>query len=57
MRHLAARVADAEIDGRLAKQHRHQLRVDVGQVDEGDVADRLELQKVRLRQPLLREGA
>ena len=33
VRHLAARLADAEIDRRLAKQHRHELGVDVGEVD------------------------
>ena len=57
MRHLSARVADAEIDRRLAKQHRHELRVNVGQVDESDVAECFEGKQVRLRQPLLRERA
>ena len=57
MRHLPARLADAEIDRRLAEQHRHELGVDVGDMDERDVAERLEAQQLGLRQPLLREGA
>ena len=56
MRRLAPRLADAEIDRRLAEEDRPQLGVDIGQMDEGDVAERLEGEEVALREPLLREG-
>ena len=47
----------AEIDRRLAEQQRHQLGVNVGDMNEGDVADRIETQQLVLRQALLRQGA
>src|SRR5215211_537646 len=56
MRRLAPRLADAEVDRRLAEEDRPQLGVDIGQMDEGDVAERLEGEDVALREPLLREG-
>ena len=57
VRHLAARLADADVDRRLAEQHRHELRVDVGEVHQRDIADRLEAQQIGLGQSLLRETA
>ena len=55
MRHQPLGLADAEIDRRLAEQERHELGVDVGDVDERDVADRVEAQQLVLGQALLRE--
>ena len=57
MRHQTLDFADAEIDRRLAEQHRQQLAVDVGDVDQRDVADGVEAQQFGLREPLLRKGA
>ena len=54
---LTARLAHPEIGRGLAEQHGLHLRVDVGQVDQGDVAHRLEGQEVVLGQALLGEGA
>ena len=54
---LAARLSHSEIGRGLAEQHGPQLRVDVGQVDQGNVAHRLEGQKIVLGQALLGEGA
>src|SRR3954447_9163615 len=56
MRRLAPRLADAEIDRRLAEEDRPQLGVDVGQMDEGDVAERLAREEGPRGEPLLREG-
>jgi len=42
MRRLAARFADAEVDARLTEANRAQLRVAVGDVQECDVAERLQ---------------
>ncbi len=57
MRRLPLRLADAEIDRRLAEIDRHQLPVHVGDVQQRDVAERLEGEKLVLRQPLLRQCA
>ena len=57
VRRLALGVADPEIERRLAEIERRQLAVDVGDVQQRHVADRLEFQKIGLRQPLLRETA
>ena len=57
MRNEPLGLADAEIGGRFAEQERHELGVDVGDVNERDVADRIEAQQLVLRQALLREGA
>ena len=55
-RHVAA-VAGAEILRRLAIDHRHELRVQVGEMQQRDVAEIVEPEKLVLRQPLLRHGA
>ena len=57
MRHQPLRVADAEIGRRLAEQERHELGMNVGDVHERDVADRVEPQQFVLRQALLRQRA
>ena len=56
MRRLAARLSDAEIDRRLAEIERHQLAMNIGHVNQRDVAERLEGQQFLFRQLLLREG-
>ena len=53
MRRQSLGFADAEIDRRLAEMQRHQLRVDVGHVQDGDGAERIEAHDVGLRQALL----
>jgi hypothetical protein len=57
VRHKPARGPDAEIDRGLTEVQRQELGVDVGDVEERDIADRLEAQQVGLRKPLLGEGA
>ncbi len=57
MGHQADGVADAEVDRGLAQQHRHQLSVQVGDMNQGDVADRIEAQQVLLGQTLLGESS
>ena len=57
MRRLPARRADAEIDRRLAEIDRHQLAVDVGDVQQRDVAERVELEQFGFAQPLLRQSS
>ena len=57
MRRLAPRLADAEIDRRLAEIDRHQLAVDIGDVQQRDVAERVELEQFRFGEALLRQGA
>src|SRR5262249_59697268 len=57
MRRLPPRLADAEIDRRLAKIDRHQLAVDVRDVQKRDVADAVELEKLGFGEALLRGGA
>src|SRR6185295_12052280 len=46
-----------EIGRWLAEMHRHQLPVRVGDVQQRDVAERLEGEQLLLRQPLLRKRA
>jgi hypothetical protein len=55
VRHDASRFADADVGRRLPKQERHELSVDVSDVDERDVSKRLEGEEIRLREALLRE--
>ena len=57
MRHTTLRLADTEIGGWLAEQHRKQLGVDIGDVDKRNVAERLETQELGLGQVLLRQSA
>ena len=57
VRNRAARLAGAEIDRRLAEMHRKQLRMQVGEMQQRDVADRVETQQLVLREALLRESA
>ena len=57
MRRLSPRRADAEIDRRLAEIDRHQLAVDVGDMQQRDIAERVELQQFRLGDALLRQRA
>ena len=47
--------ADCEIEGRLPIQHRKQLGVQIGDVNERDIAERSEAQQLVLRETLLRE--
>ena len=54
MRGTAIRLADAQIDRRLAEIERDELGVEVGDVDERHRSQRVEAQKVGLRQLLLR---
>ena len=56
MRNQSFHLADAEIDRRLAEQQRHELGVEIGNVNEGNVADRLEVQQLLLGEALLSEG-
>ena len=57
VRNQAPRRADAEIDRRLAEIDRLKLAVDVGDVQQRDIAERIELQQLGLAQPLLRHSA
>jgi hypothetical protein len=57
MRRQALRLADAEIDRGLAEIDRQQLRMNVGDMQQRDVAERVELQELVLCQPLLRQRA
>ena len=57
VRERAARLADAEVERRLAEIHRHELRVQVGEMQDRDVAERVEAEELVLRDALLREGA
>ena len=54
MRHETLGLADADVDAGLAEMQRHQLAVDIGEVHQRDVADRVELQQFILRQAALR---
>ena len=56
VRHEPPRLADSEIDRGLAKQHWQELAVNVGDVHEGDIADRVEAKQLVLGQALLRKG-
>ena len=51
MRRQAARLADAEIDRRLAEIDRHELGVQVGEIEQRELAGRLEAQQIGLRRP------
>ena len=57
MRRLPARLADAEIDRRLAEIDRHELAVNVGDMQQRDIAERIELQQLGFAQALLRHRA
>jgi hypothetical protein len=54
MRHVALVLADADVHLRFAEIDRLELSVNVGDMDQRDVAVGLELQQLVLRQPLLR---
>ena len=53
MRRLAPRLADAEIDRRLAEIDRHELAVNIGDMQQRDVAERVELEQFGFGQALL----
>ena len=55
MRHQPPHLADTEIDRWLAEHERDELGVDVGDMDQCHVAERLEAQQFLLRQALLRQ--
>ena len=57
MRGLPPRLADAEIARRLAEVHRHKLPVHIGDMQQRDIAERLEREQFGLRQPLLCQRA
>ncbi len=57
MRRQSPRLADADIGGRLAQIDRHELAVQVGHVQERDIADAVEAQELALGEPLLRRDA
>jgi hypothetical protein len=52
---LAERRADPKVDRGLAEVDRHELGVDVGEVQKGDLANRLEAQQIVLGDFLLRQ--
>ena len=54
MRHQPARLADAEVDRRLAEIVRHELRMQVGDMQDRHLSQRIEAQQFILREPLLR---
>ncbi len=54
MRHLATIIAHADVDRWLAEIDRFQLRVDVGHMHQGDIAELLEFQKRVLIEAVLR---
>src|SRR5262245_19326923 len=54
MRWLASRLADPEVDRRLAEIHRHELAVNVGHMQQRDVANRVEFEQVGFGQALPR---
>jgi len=53
MGHVTLRIADAEIDLGLAEPDRLQLRMDVGHMDQRDIAEILERQQLLLGESLL----
>ncbi len=55
MRDQTSRFAGAEIDRRFAEENRQELRMNVGDVDERDIANRLESQQRILGETLLRQ--
>src|SRR5690606_40295096 len=57
MRRQAERTADADIDAGLAEMQRHELRVNVGEMQQRDLPQGLEAQQVGLRNRLRRRGA
>ena len=57
MRRQAGIVTNTQIDFRLAEPDRFQLRMDVGNMDQGHIAHRIELQQLILCQGLLRGKA
>ena len=52
--HLPPVRTDADVDGGFTEVDRLQLRMDVGDVDQADVAEGVELQKLILGEALLR---
>src|SRR5262249_12784765 len=57
VRRLPPRLTRADVDRGLANEHRHQLAVQVGDVQQRDIADAVEAQELLLGQPLLRQRA
>ena len=53
VRHLTDIAANAKVDLGLAEENRFHLRVDIGDVDQGDVTEGIKLQKLILSQGLL----
>jgi hypothetical protein len=51
VRHDAARLADADIGRCLTEMHGYELRVQVGEVHQRHLADRVEAQQVSLGRP------
>ncbi len=54
--HKPLHLADAEIDRRLAEINRHELGVQIRDMDQRDIAERFEPQEISLCQTLLRGG-
>ena len=57
MRRLPARFADAEIDRRLPEIDRHELPVQIGNMQQRDIADRIEFEEFVFGEALLRHRA
>ncbi len=57
LRRIASGVRQRHMRRRFAQEHRDQLRMQVGDMDQRDIAERRELEQLVLTQPLLREGA
>src|SRR4029077_325981 len=57
MRRLPPRFADSEIDRRLTKVDREELAMDVSDMQQHDIAERIKPEKLRFTQVLLRDGA
>ena len=56
MRRLARRVADADVHAGLAKVHRQQLRMDVGEVQQAQLAERRVVVEARARRQIERRA-
>src|SRR4051794_636258 len=54
MRHQASRGADTEIAGRFAKEDRHELGMDVRDMNERDIPNRIKAQQIVVGEALLR---
>ena len=56
MRRLAPRLADAEVHRRLAEINRHKLAMNIGHMQQRDVAGGVEAEQFGFGQALLRQG-